>query len=98
PGRRQGSPIALGGVLAAFPRAGKSSHARAAGLFGAARGFALLQLTRSARRPLVCVVPDEEAAEALERDLRFFFDATSAEAREGAAAAADGAGLAGGAR
>ena len=93
-GRRKGSPIALAELLAAFPRAGKSAHARAAGLFGAARGFALLQLTRSARRPLVCVVPDEEAAEALERDLRFFFDATSAEAREGAAAAADGAGLA----
>jgi transcription-repair coupling factor (superfamily II helicase) len=71
--RPEGSPTALAELLAAFPRDGKAHRARARGLFGAARGFVLLQLARTARRPLVCIVPDEEAAEALERDLRFFF-------------------------
>jgi transcription-repair coupling factor (superfamily II helicase) len=42
------------------------------GLFGAARGQALAHLAKEAGRPLVCVEPDEEAADALERDLRFF--------------------------
>ena len=71
--RPKGSPLALAELLAAFPRGAPIRRGRASGLFGAARGFALLQLARSAARPLVCVVADEEAAEALERDLRFFF-------------------------
>src|SRR5438552_15028804 len=45
---------------------------RARGLFGAARGHALSRLFQAVKRPLVCIEPDEEAAEALERDLRFF--------------------------
>ena len=45
---------------------------RVRGVFGAARGHILSQLSKSIGRPLVCVEPDDEAAEALERDLRFF--------------------------
>ena len=45
---------------------------RARGLFGAARGFALKRVVDMSKRPLVCIEPDEEAAEALEKDLRFF--------------------------
>src|SRR5689334_880481 len=66
---RAGSPTALAELLSSF-RTGR--RARALGLHGASRGYALAHLSRALKRPLVCVEPDEEAAEALERDLRFF--------------------------
>src|ERR687883_203061 len=68
--RPKGSPTALAELLAAFRDGARKVQAR--GLFGAARGHALLQLAESSGRPLVCVEPEEDAAEALERDLRFF--------------------------
>ena len=68
--RPKGSPTALAELLAAFREGARKVQAR--GLFGAARGYALIQLAEDSKRPLVCVEPDEEAAEALERDLRFF--------------------------
>src|SRR5207248_916095 len=61
---------ALAELLAAFRDGARKGQAR--GLFGAARGYALIRLAEDSKRPLVCVEPDEEAAEALERDLRFF--------------------------
>src|SRR5713226_313727 len=67
---RAGSPTALAELLSSF-RTGR--RARATGLRGASRGYALAHLARAQKRPLVCVEPDEEAAEALERDLRFFW-------------------------
>src|SRR5215470_11107643 len=67
---RSGSPTALAELINSF-RTGR--RARATGLAGAARGYALSHLARALKRPLVCVEPDEEAAEALERDLRFFW-------------------------
>src|SRR2546428_4206621 len=73
---RAGSPTALAELLAAF-REGR--RARAVGLSGASRGYALAHLARSLKRPLVCVEPDEEAAEALERDLRFFWPPSAPE-------------------
>ncbi|TMA44315.1 MAG: transcription-repair coupling factor, partial [Deltaproteobacteria bacterium] len=68
--RPKGSPTALAELLAAFREGARKVQAR--GLFGAARGYALIRLAEDSKRPLVCVEPDEEAAEALERDLRFF--------------------------
>jgi len=69
----RGSPTAIAELCAAFPAGAQGPlRARARGLFGAGRGFALSQLSLASGRPLVCVVADEEAAEALERDLRFF--------------------------
>ncbi|MGZ6144085.1 MAG: transcription-repair coupling factor, partial [Myxococcales bacterium] len=68
--RPTGSPTALAELLDAI-RSGRRK-VRARGLFGAARGHALAQLWKAVKRPLVCIEPDEEAAEALERDLRFF--------------------------
>ncbi len=70
PQRPAGSATALHELIAAFRDGAR--RARARGLFGAARGFALAQLAEASQRPLVCVEPSEEAAEALERDLRFF--------------------------
>jgi len=70
PAPHKGSPTALAELIAAF-RA-PAAKARARGLFGAARGFALARLAQSLDRPLVCIEPDDDAAEALERDLRFF--------------------------
>jgi transcription-repair coupling factor (superfamily II helicase) len=66
----KGSPTALAELLAAFREGARKVQAR--GLFGAARGHALIQLAEDSGRPLVCVEADEEAADALERDLRFF--------------------------
>src|SRR4051812_15469490 len=66
---REGSPTAVAELIAATR---SSPRVRATGLRGAARGYALAHLARALKRPLVCVEPDEEAAEALERDLRFF--------------------------
>jgi transcription-repair coupling factor (superfamily II helicase) len=68
--QQSGSPTALAELVAALRP--ERARARARGLFGAARGFALARLSRELKRPLVCVEPDEEAAEALEQDLRFF--------------------------
>ena len=62
----KGSPTALAELLDAVRNGRKRIRAR--GLFGAGRGFALREL----KQPLVCIEPDEEAAEALEKDLRFF--------------------------
>ena len=45
---------------------------RTQGLQGAARGYALAQLTRTLKAPLVCVALDEECADALANDLAFF--------------------------
>ncbi|MCA1828909.1 MAG: transcription-repair coupling factor [Myxococcales bacterium] len=66
----RGSATALEELVDAVARGRKKLRAR--GLFGAARGFALKQLVQAAKRTLVCIEPDEEAAEALEKDLRFF--------------------------
>ena len=59
-----------------FPRALESLRAgqrvRTQGLQGAARGYALARLQRTLKAPLVCVAPDEEAADALAHDLSFF--------------------------
>jgi transcription-repair coupling factor (superfamily II helicase) len=73
---RAGSSTALAELLSSF-RTGR--RARATGLHGASRGYALTHLARALKRPLVCVEPDEEAAEALERDLRFFWPKADAE-------------------
>ncbi len=74
--RPEGSATALANLLALFaPGADGPRLVRARGVGGAARGWVLSQLARAAKRPLVCVVGDEEAAEALERDLRFFWGA-----------------------
>ncbi|HTO95701.1 MAG TPA: transcription-repair coupling factor [Myxococcales bacterium] len=70
--RQRGSATALAELLAAFRDGGRRAQAR--GLSGAARGYALAQLCRDSKRPLVCLEPDEEAADALEKDLRFFAD------------------------
>ena len=70
PQRLRGSPTALHELIAAFR--GGARKARVRGLFGAARGYALAQFAQALKRPLVCIEPDEDAAEALERDLRFF--------------------------
>jgi transcription-repair coupling factor (superfamily II helicase) len=72
-----GSPTALAELIDGVRQGAKKLRAR--GVFGAARGHILSQLSSAARRPLVCIEPDEEAAEALERDLRFFFGADSAQ-------------------
>ena len=48
------------------------SHVRTQGLQGAARGYVLARLHRSLKAPLVCIAPDEEAADALAHDLAFF--------------------------
>ena len=69
----KGSATALEELLAAFRDGAR--RARARGLFGAARGFALARLAESSGRPLICVEADEEAADALEKDLRFFLAA-----------------------
>src|SRR5438132_4962912 len=69
---RATSPTAIVELIAALRNA---PRARATGLRGASRGYALAYLSRELKRPLVCVEPDEEAAEALERDLRFFWGA-----------------------
>jgi len=66
----KGSSTALAELLAAFRDGARKARAR--GLFGAARGYALAQLAQEQKRPLVCVEPDEDAADALEKDLRFF--------------------------
>jgi transcription-repair coupling factor (superfamily II helicase) len=42
------------------------------GLKGAARGFVLARLARASPGPFVCLVADEERADALEQDLEFF--------------------------
>ena len=68
--RPTGSPTALAELNDAVRRGVRTVRVR--GLFGAARGSVLAQLLQAARRPIVCVEPEEEAAEALERDLRFF--------------------------
>src|SRR5437879_11595615 len=73
---REGSPTAVAELIAASRT---SPRVRATGLRGASRGYALAHLARALKRPLVCVEPDEEAAEALERDLRFFWPQSDAE-------------------
>ena len=84
----QTSTTALAELLAAFPRTSatgpvkRAQRARARGLIGAARGNALVQLSLASGRPLICVVADEERADALEKDLRFF--AGDLEGAEGA--------------
>jgi transcription-repair coupling factor (superfamily II helicase) len=70
PEQPKGSPTALAELLDAVRRGARVVRVR--GLFGAARGQALAHLAKEAGRPLVCIEPDEEAADALERDLRFF--------------------------
>src|SRR3954465_10017847 len=75
----RGSSTALPELIAAFR--GGNRKVRARGLSGAARGRALAALAQAMKRPLVCVEPDEEAAEALEKDLRFFLPADPAVVR-----------------
>ena len=74
--RPKGSPTALAELLDAVRRGARVVRVR--GLFGAARGQALAELARTVKRPLVCIEPDEDAADALERDVRFFADDASA--------------------
>jgi transcription-repair coupling factor (superfamily II helicase) len=81
--RPHGSPTALAELLDGVRKGARKLRAR--GVFGAARGHALFQLAESARRPLVCIEPDEEAAEALERDLRFFFGGAGGNGSNGSA-------------
>ncbi len=50
------------------------------GVIGAAKGLFVARLVRARRGPVVVVSPDEESAEALERDLRFFLDPDVSEA------------------
>ena len=68
--RPKGSPTALLELIEGVQKGARKLRAR--GVFGAARGYILAQLSKASGRPLVCVEPDEEAAEGLERDLRFF--------------------------
>ncbi len=75
----KGSPTALHELVAAFRDGARKARVR--GVFGAARGHVLLHLARETKRPLVCVEPDEESAEALEKDLRFFFESERAVVR-----------------
>jgi transcription-repair coupling factor (superfamily II helicase) len=75
----KGSATAHAELLAAFRDGARKVQAR--GLSGAARGQALAQLSTDLKRPLVCVEPDEAAAEALEKDLRFFLGSDAAVVR-----------------
>jgi transcription-repair coupling factor (superfamily II helicase) len=61
-------------ALLASLRAGARSLS-VTGLKGAARGHVLAQLSRAGAGPFVCVVADEEKADALATDLRFFWGA-----------------------
>ena len=72
--RPKGSPTALAELNDAVRRGVRTVRVR--GLFGAARGSVLSQLAQAAKRPIICVEPDEESAEALERDLHFFIAET----------------------
>src|SRR4029077_2324856 len=65
-----GSPTAHAELVASLRDGAHRGPTRAH--LGAARGQVLAQLSTQLKRPLVCVEPDEAAAEALERDLRFF--------------------------
>ncbi|MBM7119068.1 transcription-repair coupling factor [Archangium primigenium] len=69
----QRSPPVAGDPVARVLEALRVGHrVRTQGLQGAARGYALAQLQRTLKAPLVCVAPDEEAADALAHDLAFF--------------------------
>jgi len=68
--KRHSNPAALAELVEALR--GGARKVRARGLIGAARGHVLWQLARELKLPLVCVVPTEDAAEALGKDLRFF--------------------------
>lgn len=52
-----------------------------AGLVGAARGLVTARLARFAKRPVVFVCPDEDAADDVERDVRFFLGPDESEER-----------------
>ena len=73
--KHRSNPAALAELLDAVR--GGARKVRARGLVGASRGHALWQLTRELKVPLVCVVPTEDSAEALEKDLRFFAPETT---------------------
>jgi transcription-repair coupling factor (superfamily II helicase) len=75
----KGSATAHAELLAAFRDGARKVQAR--GLSGAARGHVLAQLSTDLKLPLVCVEPDEAAAEALEKDLRFFLGSDAAVVR-----------------
>jgi len=70
-----GSPTAHAELVASLRDGARRVRTR--GLLGAARGQVLAQVCTQLKRPLVCVEPDEMAAEALERDLRFFLETDS---------------------
>lgn len=53
-----------------------AGRARTTGLTGAARAWVLVRLAREVGGPLVCVTADEDAAEALAKDVRFFLGAS----------------------
>ena len=78
--KHRSNPAALAELLDAVR--GGARKVRARGLVGASRGHALWQLTRELKVPLVCVVPTEDSAEALEKDLRFFAPETTGAAME----------------
>ena len=72
---RRSNPAAVAELIDAVR--GGARKVRALGLVGASRGHAFWQLARELKLPLVCVVPTEDAAEALEKDLRFFAPETT---------------------
>ncbi|MFL5391779.1 MAG: transcription-repair coupling factor [Myxococcales bacterium] len=74
--KRRATPAALAELLTALR--GGARKVRAQGLVGAAKGHVLWQLSRELKLPLVCVVPTDDTAEALEKDLRFFAPETTA--------------------
>jgi transcription-repair coupling factor (superfamily II helicase) len=67
------APSLTGDPLARVLELLRDGHrVRTQGLQGAARGYALARLLPALKVPLVCVAPDEEAADALAHDLAFF--------------------------
>ena len=63
-------PSGVEGLLSALKRGGRAVDVT--GVTGAARGWLLRRLLAASKGPLVAVAADEDAADALEKDLRFF--------------------------
>jgi len=61
--------MALGALLEGLT-AGRRT--RTVGASGSARAWLLSRLARSTKRPLLCITPDEDGADALASDLSFF--------------------------
>src|SRR5690349_14036122 len=65
-------PVAGDAVARVVELLRPGQRVRTQGLQGAGRGYALARLLRTLKAPLVCIAPDEEAADALAHDLAFF--------------------------